>query len=116
MVMRGWYWIGLAGLSMATTSAAVAESWKPFAQPEIRGMSTEQLHDQFCVDQRLAEDLRIEVDKYGGLLLKEHPSPVYEKSYEEAKRSYQEVQQELRRITRILIDREEALPSCLRNY
>lgn len=115
MFMRGWYWIGLLALTLATTPAAFGESWKPLAQSEMRGMSTEQVHDQFCFDQRLAEDLRIEVDKYGGFLLKEHPSPVYQKSYEEAKRSYQKVQEELRRITRILIDREEALPSCLRN-
>lgn len=115
MDMRGLYWIGLAALTLTTTSPAFGESWKPLPQTEMRGMSTEQLHQHFCVDQQLAGDLGIEVDKYGGLLLKENPSPVYQKSYEEAKRSHQQVQEELRRITRILIDREESLPSCLRN-
>ena len=55
----------------------------------------------------------IETEKYGDLLLKDHPSPIYQRSYQAAAQRLKQVQEEERRIARVLMDREEALPSCM---
>jgi hypothetical protein len=91
---------------------ARAEPWLPLTEAEVRAMPTEQLYRQSCRDQQLADDLIIAADKYGGLLLKESPSPVYERSHEEAQRAHRQTQEQISRIARLLIEREEALPAC----
>lgn len=102
----------MAVMLMDARSATSAAPPAPLTKTELAAMSVEQLNHQFCLDQQLAKDLAIETEKYGDLLLKDHPSPIYQRSYEAAAQSLKQFQDEEQRIARVLIDREEALPSC----
>ena len=103
----------MAAMLLDARSAMSAAPTTPLTKTELAAMSVEQLNRHFCLDQQLAKDLAIETEKYGGLLLKDHPSPIYQRSYQAAAQRLKQVQEEERRIARVLMDREEALPSCM---
>jgi hypothetical protein len=101
-------------LTLGALGVASAEPCRPLAHSELTAMSNERLSSEFCTYEGRAGEYRVASNKYSNLLLKDNPSPVYKKSYEEAESGLQECLEQIRSISMIFIQREEALPSCSR--
>lgn len=100
-------------LMLGTLSVALAEPCRPLTHSELTAMSSERLSREFCAYEHEADEYKVASRKYSNLLLKDNPSPVYERSYEEAESGLQQCLEQIRSISMILIQREEALPSCV---
>ena len=98
---------------LLSVTSALAKPCPPLEAGALRAMSTEHLSSLFCRYQQQVENHTIALRKYSGLRLKKDPSPVYQKSYEEAEAGRHQCVEQIRRLSLVLIHREEALPSCL---